>query len=51
MIYVGYSISFSHTFLFGEEEGDIQNHRVFFFEKKQDDIEIVVNTIDKHKIC
>jgi hypothetical protein len=23
----------------------------FFFEKKQDDIEIVVNTIDKHKIC
>jgi hypothetical protein len=49
MIYVGYSISFSHTFLFGEEEGDSQNHRVLFFEKKQDDIETVVNTIDKHR--
>jgi hypothetical protein len=49
MIYVVYSISFPHIFLFVEEEGNSQNHRVLFFEKKQDDIETVVSTIDKHR--
>ena len=49
MIYVGYSIPFAHACLFGEEEGGSQNHRVLFFEKKQDDIETVVSTIDKHR--
>jgi hypothetical protein len=46
MIYVGYSISFANTFLFGEEEGDSQNPQALSIEKKQDDIETVISTTE-----
>jgi hypothetical protein len=49
MIYVGYSISFSNTFLFGEEEGDSQNPQALSIEKKQDDIETIISTTDQHR--
>ena len=49
MTSVGYSVSFSKTFLFGEEEGDNQNPQGLPVEKLQEDIETIVSTNDHHK--
>jgi hypothetical protein len=49
MTYVGYSVSFSNTFLFREEEGDSQNPQALSIEKKQEDIETIVSTTDQHR--
>lgn len=49
IIYVGYSVSYANTFLFGEEEGDIQNPQALSIEKIQEyDIEIVISTNDQN---
>jgi hypothetical protein len=49
MTFVGYSVTFSNTFLFGEEEGDIQNPQALSIEKRQEDIKIFVSTIDQYR--
>jgi hypothetical protein len=49
MAFVGYSVSFSNTFLFEEEEDDSQNPQALLIEKKQEDIDIVISTIDQHR--
>jgi hypothetical protein len=49
MTYVGYSVSFSKTLLFGEEEGDTQNPQGLLVEKLQEYIETVISTNDHHK--
>jgi hypothetical protein len=49
MTSVGYSMSFSKTFLFGEEEGDSQNPQGLPVEKLQEDIETVISTNDQHR--
>jgi len=49
MISVGYSASFSKTFLFGEEEGDSQNTQGLPMEKLQEYIVTLVNTNDHHR--
>jgi hypothetical protein len=42
-------VSFSKTFLFGEEEGDSQNPQGLPVEKLQEDIETVISTNDQHR--
>jgi hypothetical protein len=49
MTSIGYSMSFSKTFLFGEEEGDSQNPQGLPMDKLQEDIETIINTNDRHK--
>jgi hypothetical protein len=49
MTYVGYSVSFAKTFLFGEEEGDSQNPQGLPVEKLQEDIETIISTTDQHR--
>jgi hypothetical protein len=49
MAFVGYSVSFSNTFLFEEEEDDSQNPQALLIEKKQEYIDIVISTIDQHR--
>jgi hypothetical protein len=55
MIPVDFSVSLDNSFIFGEEEGDIQYHQAEFVENKQEDIEIVISTteivINKGKSC
>jgi hypothetical protein len=46
---MGYNVSFVSTFLFIEEEGDIQNPQELSIEKKQDDIETSINTTKQYK--
>jgi hypothetical protein len=49
MTSIGYSVPFSKTFLFGEDEGDSQNPQGLPVEKLQEDIETTVSTNDHHE--
>jgi hypothetical protein len=46
---IGYSVLFSKTFLFGEEEGDSQNPPGLPVENFQEYIETIINTNDQHR--
>jgi len=45
MMYVGYSVSYANTFLFGEEEDDRQDPDAF----PNEDIETIVSTTEQHR--
>ena len=49
MTLVGYNVSFSKTFLFGEEEGDNQNPQGLPVDKLQEYIKTVFSTTDQHR--
>jgi len=49
MTFVGFTTSLANTFLFEEEEGDNQDPPTIIIDKKLEDIETVVSTIDQHK--